>query len=454
MQKKLIIFDLDGVLVDSKDMHFNALNEALKELNTNITISYTDHVNILDGLPTQKKLIILNEKYGLKKELFDSISKLKQLKTLSYIHLNFKEDKRIIEILKKLKQENVLLCVASNAKKDTVNLILEKKGFSQYIDFYLSNEDVYNPKPSSEIYLRCMLKAEADPVNTLIIEDSQIGRKAANNSGCNVLGVLNSNDLTLDKILNKLNFMNSNLHKWQFKNLNVLIPMAGEGSRFAQAGYTFPKPLIEIHNKPMIQIVVDNLNVDAKFIFIVKKDHYEKYNLRYVLSLIAPNCEIVTVDKTTEGAACTALLAEKYINNDNPLLIANSDQFIDWKSDEFFYEMQSRSYDGSILLFNSTHPKWSFAKLDENNFVTEVAEKKPISNNATCGIYFYKSGSFFVKYAKQMIDKNIRVNNEFYICPVFNEMILDKKIIKGYFISKMHGLGTPEDLNLFLKNNE
>lgn len=449
--KRLIIFDLDGVLVDSKDMHFKALNDALTELNTGISISYNDHVNLYDGLPTQKKLELLHSKYNLNKELLADINSLKQLKTLSYINCNFVPDNRIIEILKNLKQHNLALCVASNAKKDTVKLILEKKGFLKYIDFFLSNEDVNLPKPSSEIYLRCMLKAGVNPVDTLIIEDSQVGRTAANNSGCSVLGILNSNDLTLDKILNKINFMGNNQHKWQYKNLNVLIPMAGEGSRFAQAGYTFPKPLIEVHNKPMIQIVVDNLNVDAKFIFIVKKDHYEKYNLRYVLSLIAPNCEIVTVDKTTEGAACTALLAEKYIDNNDPLLIANSDQFIDWKSDEFFYEMQSRNYDGSILLFNSTHPKWSFAKLNEDGFVTEVAEKKPISNNATCGIYFYKSGNLFVKYAKQMISKNVRVNNEFYICPVFNEMILDNKHIKGFFIKKMHGLGTPEDLNLFLK---
>jgi dTDP-glucose pyrophosphorylase len=236
--------------------------------------------------------------------------------------------------------------------------------------------------------------------------------------------------------------------------MNVLVPMAGAGSRFAQAGYTFPKPLIDVNGKPMIQVVVENLNIEAHYIFLVQKDHYEKYNLKHLLNLIAPGCDVVQVDGVTEGAACTTLLAKELINSDEPLLTVNSDQFVEWNSNEVLYAWSADSIDGGILTFKGTHPKWSFAKLDDNGFVSEVAEKSPISDNATVGIYYWKKGSDYVKYAEQMIDKNVRTNNEFYVCPVFNEAIQDGKKVKIKEIKKMWGLGTPEDLNYFLQNHK
>ena len=143
--------------------------------------------------------------------------------------------------------------------------------------------------------------------------------------------------------------------------------------------------------------------------------------------------------------------AKEIINNDNPLIIANSDQFVDWNSSEFMYKMQERNVDAGILTFKSTHPKWSFAKVDDSGYVTEVAEKNPISDIATVGIYYWKKGSDYVKYAEQMIEKNIRHNNEFYVCPVFNQAVEDGKKIITYDIDNMWGLGTPEDLEYFLK---
>jgi dTDP-glucose pyrophosphorylase len=241
---------------------------------------------------------------------------------------------------------------------------------------------------------------------------------------------------------------------WRDNKLNVLIPMAGAGSRFAQAGYTFPKPLIEINGKPMIECVVDNLNIEAHYIFLVQKDHYEKYSLKYLLNLNAPNFDIVLVDGLTEGAACTTLFAKELINNDCPLVIANSDQYVEWNSNECMYAFSADDIDGGILTFNSTHPKWSYARIGDDGFVAEVAEKKVISDNATVGIYYWKKGSDYVKYAEQMISKNIRVNNEFYVCPVFNEAIEDKKKIRIKSVAKMWGIGTPEDLSYFLANKD
>jgi dTDP-glucose pyrophosphorylase len=240
--------------------------------------------------------------------------------------------------------------------------------------------------------------------------------------------------------------------KWQGGKMNVLIPMAGAGSRFAAAGYTFPKPLIDVNGKPMIQMVVENLNIDANFVFVVQKEHREKYNLDTLLNLIAPNCKVVEVDGLTEGAACTALLAKEFINSDAPLFFANSDQFVEWDSNEFFYKMNETDADGGIVTFKATHPKWSFAKIDDNGIVTEVAEKNPISDLATVGFYYWKHGSDFVKYAEQMIANNVRVNNEFYVCPVFNQAIAGDKVIRTFDVPKMWGTGTPEDLKYYLEN--
>lgn len=233
--------------------------------------------------------------------------------------------------------------------------------------------------------------------------------------------------------------------------LNIVIPMAGRGSRFAKAGYDLPKPLIDVNGKPMIERVINNVspNCEHRFIFICQEEHLKKYELENFLSKKCPSCKIVTVDHITDGAACTVLLAEKYINSNDPLMIANSDQYVDIDINDYISAMAD--YDGLIMTMPASDPKWSFIQYDKNGFVTKLREKEVISNEATVGIYNYKYGSDFVKYAKQMINKNIRVNNEFYVAPVYNEMIdAGKKIVFKNIGDKMYGLGTPEDLNAFL----
>jgi dTDP-glucose pyrophosphorylase len=234
--------------------------------------------------------------------------------------------------------------------------------------------------------------------------------------------------------------------------MNIIIPMAGAGSRFEKAGYSFPKPLIEVNGQPMIVKVLESLNLIGKFIFLVQKDHYEKFKLNSLLNFICPGCEIVQIDGLTQGAACTVLKAKNLINNDEPLIISNSDQWIKWNSLKTLNEFNQPNCDGGILTFNSVHPKHSFAKVDVQGWVTEVAEKNPISNNATVGVYYWKKNKDFFHYAQQMIKKNIRTNNEFYVCPVYNEAINDGKRFKASLVDEMWGLGTPEELNNFLTN--
>ena len=230
--------------------------------------------------------------------------------------------------------------------------------------------------------------------------------------------------------------------------------MAGEGSRFAKEGYTFPKPLIEVNGKPMIQAVVENLDFDAEYIFLVRKKHLEKYDgLESTLERITNGrYKLVIVDGLTEGAACTALLAKDLINNDEDLLIANSDQIIEFEPENFTLVKNMTNCDSIVFTFNAVHPKWSFVKVNSRGFAIEVAEKKPISNIATCGIYWYRKGSDFVKYAESMIEKDIRVNKEFYIAPVYNELIKDGKSLVPFYVHEMWGIGTPEDLDFYFNN--
>ena len=454
---KMIIFDLDGVLVDAREMHYSALNRALATLNNDYVITRTEHLSTYDGLPTSKKLELLTINKGLPEDAHQDVWEQKQIETRKIISEDMHYDERMRNVLGKLRQEGYTLAVASNSIRESVKMMLLRKGLLEFVDFFFSNQDVKFPKPNPEIYLRCMIKAGISPLETLIVEDSHVGRHAAEMSGAVLCAVRNPDDVTYERVKSVINssFKPQNIiTPWQGGKMNVLIPMAGAGSRFQKIGYTFPKALIDINGKPMIQVVTENLNIDAHHIYIVQKSHYEKYNLKQLLSLISPGCSIVQVDGITEGAACTTLLAKKLIDNDEPLVISNSDQVLEWDSNQFMYSMIADEVEGGILTFKATHPKWSFVKLGEDGFVSKVAEKNPISDIATAGVYYWKKGADYVRYAEQMIAKDVRTNNEFYVCPVYNEACQDNKKIKVFHIEKMWGLGTPEDLTRYLSYHD
>lgn len=236
--------------------------------------------------------------------------------------------------------------------------------------------------------------------------------------------------------------------------INIVIPMAGRGSRFAEAGYGMPKPLIDVHGHPMIAYVTQNIrpNREHRFLYLCLQEHLERYHLEQWLQQINPGCIIVPVNQVTEGAACTVLLSEEYIDKEEELMIANSDQYVDMDINQFIDA--SNGVDGLIMTMTAHDPKWSFIQYNEEHMVTMVREKEVISEEATVGIYYFKHGKDYVKYAHQMIEKEIRVNGEFYVAPVYNEMIADSKKIGFYNIGSeadgMYGLGIPQDLNRFL----
>ncbi len=438
--KKLFIFDLDGVLVDSKENHFVSLNEALKEISPKHVISEIDHKTIFEGLPTKEKLSILTKSKGLPEDLHQKIFDLKQKKSTEFFK-NLKNDLELIEIFKYIKDKDIKIAVASNCIKDTVKVCLESLGLLDLVDLYLSNEDVSNPKPNPEIYIKCMKSFECDPKDVVIFEDSYVGKTAAIRSKASLVSVDNRSTMTKSFIENYLSKSK--------KRINILIPMAGEGSRFSKAGYTDPKPFISVNNKSMINLVHDNIGIEGRYIFVAKSDHVNKYSLEKHLSNFCSNFIIIEQGGRLEGATKSALLANELIDNDEPLLIVNSDQHIDWDAKKTIDSFIESGVDGSILTFKSIEPKWSYAKI-KDEIVEEVFEKIVVGDNATCGVYFWKRGSDFVKYANRMIEKNIKTNNEFYICPVYNQAIKDGKVISYHQVDGMEGLGTPEDLESYL----
>jgi len=228
--------------------------------------------------------------------------------------------------------------------------------------------------------------------------------------------------------------------------------MAGRGSRFVNAGVEVPKPLIDIDGHPMIEWAIRSFGIDGRYLFIVQKDHINGYGLDTLLRSIVDSPIIIPIDYITEGQACSVLLAEQFINNNDPVVSTNCDQIVDWNVQDFLNLTKSK-IDGVIPIYKDSGPKWSYAAVDENGFVTQTAEKIQISDNATVGTYYWSRGKDLVKYTNQMITKNKRVNNEFYSCPVYNEAIEDGLKIKTFQVNKMLPVGTPEDLTNFLNSS-
>lgn len=437
-----ILFDLDGVLVDADEWHFEALNHALQPYGLSITRE--QHIYFFKALPTRTKLEILSIRYGLPREVHEEINDKKQKYTFEIINEKCQPQPDKLAMMEYLhKRYRVAVC--SNSRLETVKLMLEKSDLIDYFEFFLSNEDVQNGKPSPEMYFSAMAKMGLDAEECLIVEDSEAGLRAAQSCGAHICKVSEPSEVNLERIMNSL----KNVGK-----IKIVIPMAGEGSRFARAGYIDPKPMIRVFGKPMIQWVVENINLtNSYFIFLCRKQHLDNYKLSTYLKSLRPDSSIVCVDKLTEGAACTVLLAEDYLTDNEELIVANSDQYVDASVADFVQRMRELNADAGMLTFEASESKWSYADADENGLVRKVAEKQAISNHATVGIYYYRRAWEFVKFANSMISKNIRTNNEFYVCPIFNEYVEAGKSVYIHNIdrSAMHGLGTPEDLDEFMK---
>ena len=440
MTVKLVVFDLDGVLFDGADLHFHTLNKALAEKDPALIISPDEHRAIYNGRTTAEKLRMLTLYKNMDPGAHSRVWARKQLLFAQSI-TDLRPNHALIDVLARLRVEGYTIHVASNSVSATVRGVLGAMGLLGYVDAWFGNESVPGrPKPHPDIYRACFERAGVDARSAVILEDSYVGRLAALASGAWVLPVSSPSDVTHERITSFVRWAES-----KPRIPTVVIPMAGEGSRFARQGYALPKPLIDIGGgTPMIQAVVDNIGVCAKYVFIVQEKHVAEHELGKTLERLAPGCALVHAHGTTEGAACSVLLAETHIDPEAPLLLANSDQLVEW--DVYAFLLRAQEADGCISVFRSRDPKFSFAKTDARGRVERVAEKEAISDLATTGVYYWRRGGDFVRYARQMIQRDVRVRGEYYVCPVYNEAIEEGKVVTVSECDAFHCLGTPEDL--------
>jgi HAD superfamily hydrolase (TIGR01509 family) len=446
---KLIVFDLDGTLVNSKNMHYVCLNRALEDIDPDYKISIAEQENKYEGLPTKTKLEMLTKDKNLPVEQHQQIWDLKQKYTLKEIQ-KYQKDDRIITVLNTLAQQyGYKLYVATNCTRRNASSILFHKGFCEYMDRVVTRDDVRRGKPHPEIYHECVKISGFKPEEILVVEDTLMGVQSATQAGCYSMQVDGPHDVTIKNIL-------KNVHK--YVKLNIVIPMAGMGSRFRERGYKDPKPLIDVNGEPMISRVVKNIQQqidiccldpkNVKYIFIVQKEQLDNYD---VTSLLPKDSIIIPLGAYTQGALCSVLTARGYIKNDTPLVIANSDQLVEW-GEEGLFTCTPRP-NGRIAVFTpgKDEQRWSYVSVISKDRVDRVAEKEIISNIATVGIYYYSSGEEFLKYARKTIVSKKKVNGEYYVCPVFNEYVDDGKMVKIVFVKRMYGLGTPDDLEAYLE---
>lgn len=239
--------------------------------------------------------------------------------------------------------------------------------------------------------------------------------------------------------------------------LQIVIPMAGLGSRFAEAGYADPKPLIPVFGVPMIEVVINNLRPQRahRFVFLCQRSHEREFGLRTRLRRLEPDSEVILLDGLTEGAACTVLLAKELINNRQPLMIANCDQWVNYSIDDYLAALDAAQCHGGLMTMRANASKWSYVQRDSAGELLAVVEKQVVSDEATVGIYNYAAGRDFVQAAEAMIAANLRVNNEFYVAPAYTQLVRRGLSIATHCIGSdvegMYGLGTPADLERFLR---
>jgi len=240
--------------------------------------------------------------------------------------------------------------------------------------------------------------------------------------------------------------------------LNIVIPMAGLGSRYSKNGYNMPKPLIDVMGEPMIKRVITNLtpNCEHRFIFIIREEHIQEYKIDELIKQVCPNCILIPISYTTEGQASSVLLASDYINNTDPLMIANCDQYVDIDINDYLNEMKKQNADGLIMTLKAYNSEWSYVKINPEGIIYETVEKEVVSEDATVGIYNFARGKDFIYAANKMIKLDLRVNGEFYVAPVYNMIIKEGAKIIPYNIGTvgdgMYGLGTPKELEWVLEN--
>jgi HAD superfamily hydrolase (TIGR01509 family) len=418
-----ILFDLDGVLCETKELHYVAFNKALSTCGYE-PIDHERHTKEFDGLSTRQKLNKLGLEGG-------DVSLWKQYFTNEMIDTQIQPNPQLRKVLTSFQREHIKLGCASNCIRKTQLKILTALGIVDLFDAMTCNEDVDHPKPAPDVFLRCAERLGVPMNACIIVEDSPIGVMAAHKANpSKVIVVQGPKDVNVQRILGII-------------PPTVIIPMAGEGRRFKDYG---KKPFISVCGEHMIQQVHRNLGVEeVNTIFMVRDEDQDFMTKKFPLATI-----VSVGSHTTEGTAITVQKALPYLSSDVPVMVANSDQIVDdFDVDAFCIRMYKNNADGGIVTFDAPdkNPKWSYVKMTKDGCVKRVAEKEPISTTATVGIYWWKTKAVLESAIDKLVRAKDKVNGEYYLCPTFNHMAGLKVIT--YPCTEMHGVGTPEDLESY-----
>ena len=430
---RLVILDLDGVLVEARRLHFDALNEALVTLGIE-PVGWDFHLASLDGLPTLAKLDVLDVDPMLARTI--DVAKSRVFDALPTPTVSA----AAVDLIRSLRSRGIRVEVVTNGRRATALRMLG--GLERLIDRVRTPDDGDARKPAPAMLLRAMAEADVGPDETVVVEDSPVGRRAARASGASLMPVSCPDDVPRDLPM----FLDGGR-----RSTAVVVPMAGRGARFAAAGHVLPKPLIDVDGVPMIAAAVACLRpIEARFIFLVLREHLLLFpQLERVLLSLAPDVFIAPVDEVTDGAARTVLLSAPLLLPTDPVVVMNCDQLVDFDADAMSHGMTMRDASASVLTFRPDDPndrRWSFADVDPlDGVVRRIAEKDPIGPDATCGVYLFSRASLMIDAILAMIAADDRTNGELYLAPALNR--LDRVV--AYPADRMIGLGTPEDLERY-----
>ena len=439
---KVLLLDFDGVVADCDTLHDTAFYQALDSI-ANITLTEVEKHN-LRALTSVTKVQNLSFKYNIdeqkKQEILNTKDRIKQdiITQTNYKCIHFCP--YIYDVFAYCKEHKIRLGLVSNSRRWLLDTILTQ--LDHTFEHIISNEDIDYPKPDPDAYLKALQLFDVKLSEVLAVEDSPPGIESAKRAGIKTIGVTSHKGLTASLIHEYVSGKQIRDDLYPMHDVQLVIPAAGRGTRFAPL--KVPKPFAPINGVPMIEAVYNNIGLDCDTHIILRKDigdFAKKLSFNNIHYLPYVTC----------GTVSSMQWIRSHLDMNKPLIIANCDQMIKYDS-KVFYKALIQKLDGAILTFRATDKKWSYAKVDNQGYVTEVKEKEPISDLATVGIYFWTKAQYFFDDADVMMENNDTVNNEFYTCPTYNYSIKQGRKIKTFDVDEMIGLGTYEDYTAHINN--
>jgi HAD superfamily hydrolase (TIGR01509 family) len=456
---RLIIFDLDGVLVESRDLHYEALNRALTEVaGPEFAISRDEHESVYDGLSTNQKLRLLTASKGLAEHLNHAIWTRKQELTEELVRTILRPTQHVLDAVVALKAMGFPIAVASNCIRSSVRSILEAIGIAPHIDVYVSNEDVAQPKPDPDMYLSVCRAFCVDPSEALVIEDSPKGFEAAARAGCHLMRVHSPADLSIAAVRDRIAAVESIQ-----ETVTVVVPMAGPAPEMWASGISggvaeAPVGLVDTAGKSIIQwamSAVRSRRFSLRYVFIVKHSVLKSFN---VASLCAAAVDyaplrIEGIQTDTLGAVRTIMsISDAAIPRDSPLVVTDGHHIAEWGVGHSFDTLLSTHADGAIAVHRSADPRWSYVRHVPGQPVT-VAEvrtdRDPVSSHACTGLYYYRRAGDFFSAAESLVARGARERGLYYTASTFNELISRGRRVVTVPVERMWSLRTPSEARSF-----